>query len=150
MQPLRNEVRKMAAEDCGKLIKQISDEMRKQANNDMRAQNITLAQMSVLLELNSTPTRQLTLKELEQRLHVAQSTAAGIVSRLEQKGFVAGLGDAADRRIKMVRLTESGTACVLNARQGMASAEARLLSGLTETEQEIFCALLKKVCHTLK
>lgn len=140
----------MEMRDCGKLIKQISDEMRKNANNDMRAQNITMVQMAALLELNATPEKQLSLKELEQRLHVAQSTAAGIVTRLEQKGFAEGFGDAADRRIKLVRITDLGLACVLSAKQGMERAESKLLAGLTETEQEIFYSLLKKVCDTLK
>ena len=140
----------MAIAECGKLIKQISDEMHKHANNDMRAQNITMAQLAVLLELNATPEKQLALKELEQRLHVAQSTAAGIVSRLEQKGFVEGFGDAADRRIKLVRITDSGLECVRNAYQNMAKAETMLLAGLTETEQEVFYNLLKKVAQSLQ
>lgn len=69
---------------------------------------MTMARMEVLLELNSIPEKQCTLKELEQRLHVAQSTAAGIVIRLEQKRYIEGFGDSSDRRIKQVRITESG------------------------------------------
>ena len=83
---------------CGKLIKQISDEMQKNANNALRSQNMTVTQMETLIELESIPEKQCTLKELEQRLHVAQSTTAGIVTRLEQKGCVEGFGDPADRR----------------------------------------------------
>ena len=75
---------------CGKLIKQINDELRKNANNAMRALDMTVAQLEVLLELDSAPEKQRSLKELEQRLHVAQSTAAGIIARLEQKGFAEG------------------------------------------------------------
>ena len=89
-------------QDCGMLIKQINDELLKNANNALRLQNITLAQLEVLDQLNQAPKGRYSLKELEQILHVAQSTAAGIISRLEQKGFVAGFGDAADRRIKQV------------------------------------------------
>lgn len=54
-------------------------------------------------------------------LHVAQSTAAEIISRLEQKGLAAGLGDA----------------------------EEQLLSNLTEAERDIFYMLLKKVRDAL-
>ena len=134
---------------CGKLIKQISDEMQKNANNALRSQNMTVAQMETLIELESISEKQCTLKELEHRLHVAQSTAAGIITRLEQKGFVEGFGDPADRRIKVVRITSAGIQCVLCARQNMLEAEAQLLSGLTETERGIFFALLKKVHDTL-
>ena len=133
---------------CGRLIKQISDEMQKNANNALRSQNMTMAQMETLIELESMPEKQCALKELEQRLHVAQSTAAGIITRLEHKGFAKGDGDPADRRIKIVRITPAGIQCVLDARQHMLEAEERLLSGLTETERDIFFALLKKVRKT--
>ncbi len=84
--------------DCGSLLKQINDEMRKNANNAMRAQDMTLAQLEALVQLEQAPDGQHSLKELEQLLHVAQSTAAGIISRLEQKGYAEGFGDAGDRR----------------------------------------------------
>lgn len=134
----------------GRFIKQISEEMRKNANNAMRSLNITAAQLDVLLELSRVPEKQLPLKELEQRLHVAQSTAAGIVVRLEQKGFAEGFGDPSDRRIKLVRITEAGIECAAAAIQGLYSAETKLLSSLTQTERDIFFALLKKICDGLE
>lgn len=135
--------------DCGRLIKQIHDELRKNANNAMRAQDMTMAQLAALAALDGAPEKQCSLKELEQSLRVAQSTAAGIISRLEQKGFVESYGDAADRRIKLVRITAAGMDCARAARQEMEAAERRLLSGLTETERDIFYTLLKKVRDSL-
>ena len=90
----KEECRVEERQDCGKLIKlikQINDELRKNANNAMRAQDMTVAQLDALLELDHAPGKQRSLKELEQSLHVAQSTAAGIIARLEQKGFVDSL-----------------------------------------------------------
>lgn len=139
----------MQSDSCGKLMKLISDEMRKNANNAMRSQDMTMSQFSALLELNQAPEKQRSLKELEQSLHVAQSTVAGIISRLEQKGFVEAFGDAADRRIKLVRITPAGCECVVNAEKDMAQAEQKLLSALTETEREIFYVLLQKVRNSL-
>ena len=127
--------------DCGGLIKQISDEMRKKANNAIRSYNITLAQLGALIELERVPDGQRSLKELEKLLHVAQSTAAGIIARLEQKGFEA----TDDRRVKLVRITPDGQACVHNSLQKRNVAEEELLGGLTEAEQKQFYILLKKV-----
>lgn len=135
--------------DCGKLIKQIHDEVRKNANNAMRDQDMTMTQLEALVELDSASEKQCSLKELEQKLHLAQSTTAGIVARLEQKGFVESFGDSADRRIKLVRLTQAGRERIAVAEQGRAEVEARLLSGLTEAERDIFLVLLKKVRDTL-
>ncbi len=135
--------------DCGLLMKQINDELQKNANNALRSQGMTIAQLDTLMELNRAPEGQCSLKELEQLLHVAQSTAAGIVARLEQKGFVQGFGDAADRRVKLVRITPAGIECVRAAQHHRDEVEEKLLSGLTETERDIFCALLKKVRDSL-
>ena len=131
--------------DCGGLIKQISDEMRKKANNAIRSYNITLAQLGALIELERAPDGQRSLKELEKLLHVAQSTAAGIVARLEQKGFVQGFEATDDRRVKLVRITPDGQACVHNSLQKRNVAEEELLGGLTEAEHKQFYILLKKV-----
>lgn len=131
--------------DCGGLIKQISDEMRKKANNAIRSYNITLAQLGALIELERAPDGQRSLKELEKLLHVAQSTAAGIIARLEQKGFVQGFEATDDRRVKLVRITPDGQACVYNSLQKRNVAEEELLGGLTEAEHKQFYILLKKV-----
>lgn len=136
-------------QDCGLLIKQINDELRKNGNNALRAQGMTLTQLEALVQLSQAPEGQRSLKELEQILHVAQSTAAGIISRLEQKGYVEGFGDAEDRRVKLVRITSAGVECVHSALHHRAEAEEQLLSGLTEAEREIFCMLLKKVRDSL-
>lgn len=135
--------------DCGRLIKQIGDELRKDANNTLRVKGMTLAQLDALLELDSAPDKQRSLKELEQKLHIAQSTTVGIVTRLERKGAVESFGDPEDRRIKLVRITPAGMDCIAAAMQGRVQAEDRLLYALTETEREIFFALLKKVRNSL-
>lgn len=133
----------------GGFIKQLHDDFEKQANNLLRAQGLTMAQFGVLVELSLTAEKQMPLKALERRLHVAQSTAAGIVVRLEQKGLVESLGDAEDRRIKLVRITAKGEEYFLRADQDMARTEEWLLSALTDQEQNTLYGLLEKLCSTL-
>ena len=134
----------------GVLFKQIHDELEKCLNNALRPRDLTLAQVGMLMELRYASEKQMSLKELERRFHVAQSTAAGIVSRLEQKGFVDSFGRADARRIKMVRVTAAGGQCCQFADQYLNQTEVTLLSGLTETEQSILLALLQKICSSLK
>lgn len=135
---------------CGGLIKQINDELQKNANNAMRSQDLTMAQLGALIELNQAEGKQLSLKELERRLHLAQSTSAGIVSRLEEKRLIESFGDASDRRIKLVRITSSGLERIKDAEQEMNRAENQLLSSLTDTERSIFYTLLRKVRDSLR
>ena len=136
-------------QDVGLLMKQINDELRKNANNALRSQGMTLTQLDTLAELEQTPNGQRSLKELEQLLHVAQSTTAGIISRLEQKKLVESLGDEADRRVKLVQITPAGIECVRTALHHRREVEERLLSNLTEAERDIFYMLLKKVRDAL-
>lgn len=135
---------------CGRLVKQIHDGLEKQANNDLRTHDLTMAQVSVLMLLNDADKGTLALKEIEKALHVAQSTSAGIVSRLEQKGFVESFGDAQDRRIKLVRITEAGRQCCGEARANMDHADDILLAGLSEEERTILRMLLVRVCRNVQ
>lgn len=130
---------------CAMLIKQIHGELEKNANNSLRQNGLTMSQISVLMELEKASENQMELKQMERRLHVAQSTAAGIVQRLEQKGFVESFGSEEDKRIKIIRITQSGRECCREAETNMKQAETDLTSALTETEQAILMELLKKV-----
>ena len=107
----------MKEERCAVLIRQIHTELEKNANNTLRQDDLTMSQISVLIELEKAVDKQLELKRLEQSLHVAQSTAAGIVRRLEQKGFIEGFTSPEDKRVKMVRITPEGLSCVIRQRQ---------------------------------
>ncbi len=69
--------------NCGDLLKQIHDEMEKQANKMLRSQDLMMAQVCALLALNQINEKQMPLKDLERWLHVAQPTAAGIASGME-------------------------------------------------------------------
>ncbi len=134
---------------CGWSIKQIHDALERQSNSMLQSQNLTMAQVSVLLTLEEAIDHQMPLKELEKELKLAQSTTTGIVSRLEQKGFVESYTDAKDRRVKLIKLTQAGKDCCHTAEENMCHAEEALLRGLTETERQIFKTMLDRVRSTL-
>ena len=133
----------------GQLIKLLHDRLEKQANNTLRAQDLTMMQISVLMELQKAE-QQLSMKELERKFCVAQSTAAGIVSRLEQKGFVESFGDAADKRVKLVHITPAGEACCQEAAGYMEQAEQTLLQGFSEEEKKMFNLLLTRAAENVR
>ena len=132
----------------GVFIKQIHDELEKQTNNQLRSADLTMAQVGTLGILNRSPEGRMPLKELEKRLHVAQSTALGIVSRLERKGLVECFGYPADRRIKMVQITDNGIHCCHMAVRHVKMAEEHLLAGLADEERAVFYTLLLKLCKS--
>lgn len=134
----------------GLLIKQIHDRLEKQSNNALRDKDLTMMQVSVLLTLQKADGQQLSMKELERCFSVAQSTVAGIVSRLEQKGLVEAFGDAADKRIKLVHITSAGTLCCAEAACQMDAAEENLLRGFSEQERKTLNRFLARIADNLK
>lgn len=137
-------------EHCGFLIKQIHNSLEKHANNALRSQDLTLAQINTLLLLNDTDKNQLTLKEIEKQLQVAQSTAAGVVSRLEEKKFIQSFSDKTDKRIKVIAITELGKKYCETSEKHMIEMENKILGALEEAEREQFERMLKKVNNALK
>ena len=134
---------------CGAYIKHISDVLQRNCNNALQAKGLTMSQLTVLYQLENAPGRELPLKELEKRLRVAQSTAAGIITRLEQKGFVESCGNTGDKRVKQVRITQTGHNCFAESQSHAEASESQLLSVLTEEEQVQLNSLLKKVSESL-
>lgn len=130
-------------------IKIINDRLEKEANNSLREKKLTSVQMHVLMLLLREEEQTMPLKEVERRLHVAQPTAAGIVVRLEQKGFLESLPCPDDRRIKLLHLTEAGERqcreCISHAQE----AERRVRDALTEEEYKKLEAILDKVILSL-
>lgn len=134
----------------GFFIKQIHDRLERRSNNELRSQDLTMMQISVLLTLEAADGKQLSMKELERHFGVAQPTVAGIVSRLVQKGFAETHGDAHDKRIKIVHVTQAGEVCCKEASSHMNEAEELLLHDFTEEERIIFHHLLEKAANNLK
>ena len=133
---------------CSARVKHINDALQKDCNNSLKTVGLTMSQLTVLHLLEHSSGGALTLKELEKQLQVAQSTAAGIISRLEQKGFTEG-HTGTDKRVKIVRITDAGRGCLAQAQVHAEASEARLLSALTREEQILFSSLLKKVSEHL-
>lgn len=133
----------------GLLFKQIHDKLEKQANNTLRQQGLTMMQVSVLLTIQGAEGKRCSMKELERFFGVAQSTVAGVVSRLEQKGLVTATGAPEDRRVKLVCITGSGEKCCGQAACHMDQAEESLLRGFSPEERAQLKSLLVRVADNL-
>ena len=134
----------------GQLIKMLHDRLEKIANNTLREKDLTMMQISVLMELQKAEQKQRSMKELERKFCVAQSTVAGIISRLEQKRFVEAVGDASDKRIKLVHITPAGEACCREAVGYMEEADNILLHAFSEDEKSLFNQLLARAAENMK
>ena len=130
---------------CIMLIRQLNNSLEKRANSQLKEKDLTLSQLTALVEILNAPTKKLTFKELEKRLSLAQSTTAGLISRLEQKKLVNVSGDKDDKRIKYVEITFLGENFCNKSRQEMEHTERLLLENLSAEEIKTLFALLEKI-----
>lgn len=135
----------MQRRDCGELIKRIHCAMQKNANNELREEDLTFAQVHLLFTLQREPEGQCFLKTLEKKMGVAQSTMAGLVKRSEEKGFVEYMEDPADRRVRLARITEKGLQVCRDTEDKIRRSEEHMVSLLTEEEADTLVGLLQKV-----
>lgn len=136
--------------DLGLLLKKINESMARRANVNLMKHDLTFAQMHVLVRLYDTPGRTLCLKALEGCFQLAQSTVAGLASRLEKKGLVAYVPDPADKRVKRIRLTDKGVACCEEGWENICRTRRLLVSRLTEEEQQELHRLLEVVYQSIQ
>ena len=135
----------MHRKNCSELVKQIYCAMQKNANNELRAEDLTFAQVHLLFTLRRQESGICPLKELERKMGVAQSTAAGLVKRSAEKGFVELQDDPNDRRVKLARITAKGLKVCSDTEEKIHRSEERMVKLLTEQEAEELTRLLVKV-----
>ncbi len=135
---------------CGMLIKQIYDAIGKHVNNALRKNDLTLAQVRLLMELGEDSSAAKSLKELERRFQVSQPTIAGIVRRLEAKGLLHGFTSAEDNRVKLVKLTPEGEVLRQANMREIDEMERRLVLCLSEEEQADLLRMLQIVYKNVK
>lgn len=83
--------------------------MAKHGNHALQKLGLTLSQFHVLAYLDKKcPEKQAPLKKLETHFEVAQATMAGIVARLESKGYLVSRVCESDKRVKIILLTPEG------------------------------------------
>ena len=113
----------------GLLIKQIHNRIEKQANNALRAEDLTMMQISVLMALQKNENHQLSMKELEH--------------------YVEALGDSTDKRIKLVHITPDGEICCKEAAYKMDEAEETMFKGFSPEEETMLNQLLRRIVNNL-
>ena len=134
----------------GWFIKRIDNALEKEANQNLQALNLTMQQNRVLILLAHSEKHTLSLKALEEQFGAAQSTVAGLVSRLEKKGLIEAVTDPSDRRVKLARLTTEGVKLHAQSHQKVVDSEARLTALLSAEEKEQLLTCLKKVYEAVK
>ena len=137
----------MIKNDVGYLIKSINDKLKVRADAELKQYHLTMSQSRVLVYLRSRG-GQATQKEIETFLDVAHPTVVGLVSRMEQNGYVT-CWPCEDGRNKYVKLTPQAEAIDKDMQENMHANEEMLLAPLSPEERERLRDLLLTVAEHL-
>ena len=92
--------------------------------------------MAFLFHRGDSPTY---AKDVETTFQLTHPTVSGLLSRLEQKGFIALETDLKDRRSKRIVVLEKGRAC-----------HERIVRGFTPEEREQFRKFLQRAIDNVR
>ena len=137
----------MQKRDVGYLIKNISDKLKVKADAELKQYNLTLTQSRVFAYLGRRG-GQATQKEIEVFLEVSHPTVVGIVSRMEQNGYVTSW-PSEDGRNKNVKLTSQAEAIGTEMEQRIFAKEQALLAPLSLEDQERLREMLLAIWKNL-
>ena len=126
-------------------IKLINELIEKKANQKLKIYGITVSQIRVVIVLKAAKNETCSMKELEKTLKMSQQNIVGLVKRLEEKKFLYSFADKEDKRIKHVKLTDSGNQLCGTIAFELKKMDEWILGTLTEQEKENFSSLLKKI-----
>ena len=133
--------------DVGYLIKRINDKLAVRADAELKQYHLTMSQGRVFLYLSSRG-GQATQKEIETFLGVAHPTVVGLVSRMEQNGYVT-CWPCEDGRNKYVKLTPQAEVIDKDMQENMHANEEMLLAPLSPEDRERLRDLLLTVAEHL-
>ncbi|MGK5550284.1 MarR family winged helix-turn-helix transcriptional regulator [Actinomadura kijaniata] len=107
--------------------------------------DMSLTSAATLATLYRTGPRRIT--DLAVIEGVTQPAMTALVRVMEESGLVERRGDASDKRVTLVHLTEAGAAYVRTRHQAGVDAFARLIDELTDDEVEALMAALPALEH---
>lgn len=137
----------MLKNDVGYLIKCINDRLKVKADLELKKYNLTMAQCRILEYLGSRGGTA-TQKEIEVFWEVSHPTVVGLISRMEQNGYVK-CRQSDDRRNKIVALTPQAESISREMKKNIYSSEQMLLAPLSMEERECLKRLLMIVADHL-
>ena len=117
-------------------------------DNALQTMDLTGAQGHIMAYLAHTQTPPCP-RDLEAEFHLTHPTVSGLLSRLEQKGFIELRTDPEDRRCKRIYVLEKGQQCHELMHRTILENERRMVKDFTNEEQEMFKMFLERAIRNM-
>jgi DNA-binding MarR family transcriptional regulator len=150
---LRDEERHVRGEDVerlllGQLLREVHQALRVAFDEALQPRGLSLRQVGVLATLRRSPG--LSNADLARRFFMTPQSTVELLSGLETAGLVVRRPHPAGGRALPAELTPAGTAKLVACLSVIASAEERLLSGISLRERHQLHDLLERVLAALR
>lgn len=116
-------------------------------NRRMENIDLTSVQSDAFIDIIRNPG--ITASEMKEHLQLSQSTVAGIIARLESKGFISKTVDSNDARKVFLYPAEQGLLLEETLKEIALETQQLLVYGMDESEQSEFTRLLQIALNNL-
>lgn len=124
-----------------------SRQLRRLFDERVRSLGITGPQARLLLALERSPNENQAF--YAERLEIEPITLTRIVDRLEEAGWVERQADPADRRARILHLTDKSRGIVARLRVSVEGLFEDMLEGFAAEERALFAAMLERIALNL-
>lgn len=131
------------------MIKTVSNFIEHQLTGDSEKLGLTSGQMHILHFICRNAETGVCQRRIEEFFELSHATVAGIVARLESKGFVRSVSSETDKRYKAVFPTEKALECDAEMHKCIVNAEARFFEGFSEEEKNVLRSYLRRILANL-
>lgn len=137
------------------IIGMIGNIWQNEFNKELKQLGLTSVQFQVLLYLlqYGVNDREITSRELEAQFRVTNPTMAGILKRLEAKGFIYRTPGETDKRNKRIHLCRQSEFSEKEFQEKAKKAKERLeeiFRGFSKEESEVFRNLMERLLHNVE
>ena len=133
----------------GKKFRMISNKFREVADKNLQKYNLTAAQLEILLYLKSSEEEEIHHRQIETWFRLKNPTVTGLLNRLEEKEFSVRRMNPADRRYRVIELTDKGEQLLGEMWEEAKMAENRIFGSLSQEELDQLSGLLDRILISL-
>lgn len=133
--------------DTGYRLADNSRQLRRLFDGRVRDLGLTGPQARLLLALERHPRENQVF--YAERLEIEPITLTRIVDRLEDAGWIERQSDPADRRARILHLTDKSRGIVTRLRSSVEGLFEDMLGGFDPAEREVFARLLDRIAENL-
>lgn len=127
------------------MLKILNNVFEKEANKKLGNMQLTRSQISVLIYIYKNKEKEIYQKDIEINFKLKNPTVTGLLTRLENKGFVSRIKGKDDARYKRIVLTEKS----IKFAEDMKNSSKEILNKLTRNISEDELNLMEKILEKM-